>query len=133
MALFKIPKKTKEEKLLKLSAAQRAELDRIEEDAIANYRGPGPDLESAIGMLRIGHHVGWKVLYLMHSKSTIRKYEQILGGIKVRELFKETGPSSYRHFGIRLIETVTNFWKMVSGESDEAKQLDRTHRQYLER
>jgi len=36
--VFKIPKKTKEERLAKLTALQRVELDRIEADALAVYR-----------------------------------------------------------------------------------------------
>ncbi|MGC2519446.1 MAG: hypothetical protein WA373_10130 [Burkholderiales bacterium] len=114
MALFKIPKKSKEEKLAKISPSLRAELDRIEADAIANFEGQVDEMESALGMLRLGHHVGWKVLYLIHSKATIRKYEAILG-IKVRELFPEEGPSSYRFNVYRLAETASNFWKVVSG------------------
>lgn len=32
----------------------------------------------------VGFHFGWKVLYLVHSKRTIKKYEAMLG-IKVTE------------------------------------------------
>lgn len=128
MAIFKIPKKTKDEKLKVLSPAQRAELDRIEADAIANFKGQLDELESAIGMLRIGHHMGWKVLYIIHSKRTVRKYEEILG-IKVRELFEETGPSTYRSYGFRMAEAFSNFWKVVSGaekiDADKKRQVER--------
>jgi hypothetical protein len=115
MSLFKIPKKSKEEKLAQLSPAQRRQLEELEAEAIAEYKGELPELESALGMLRLGHHVGWKVLYIIHSKRTIRKYEEILG-IKVRDIFPETGPSSYRNYGYRIVEGVTNFWKRISGE-----------------
>jgi len=115
MALFKIPKKPKEEKLLKLTPAQRRQIDEIEANAIADYQGDLADLESALGMLRIGHHFGWKVLYVIHSKQTIRKYEDILQ-IRIRDIFDETGPSSYRSNGFRLVETLSNFWKAIGGE-----------------
>lgn len=114
MALFKIPRKAKDEKLKKLSAAQRAHLDEIEANALADFQGQLDELESAIGMLRMGHHFGWKVIYLIHSKRTVRKYEEILG-IKVRELFDEEGPSTYRSVGYQMVKTVSNFWKVVSG------------------
>jgi hypothetical protein len=122
MTLFKVPKKSKEEKLLKLTAAQRAQLEEIEAEAIADFEGDPSELESAIGVLRIGHHVGWKVLYLMHSKRTIRNYEKILTGssktpVRIRDLFKETGPSTYRSGAYRLVESLSNFWKAVSGET----------------
>ena len=118
MGLFKTPKKPRDEKLAKLSPAQRAELERIELDAIANFSGDLHELESALGMFRIGHHFGWKVLYIIHSKATIRKYEKYLG-IKVRDLFPETGPSSYRSQGYRIAQAASNFWKAVSGEAED--------------
>ena len=120
MALFKVPKKTKEEKLAKLTPEQRRRLEEIEADAIADFEGDLPDLESALGMLRLGHQVGWKVLYIIHSKQTVRKYEGILH-IKVREIFKETGPSSYRLNGFRLVETMSNFWKAIGSGTKEIK------------
>ena len=131
MALFKTPRKSKEEKLARLSSGQRAEVDRIEQDAIANFKGQFDELEAALGMLRIGHHVGWKVLYIIHSKSTIRKYEKILG-VQIREVFPETGPSSYRSLGFQIAMAASNFWKFVSGESEEAKKLQRDERRRVE-
>jgi hypothetical protein len=127
VSLFKAPKKSKEEKLAKLTPSQRAELDRIELDAIANYSGDLTELESALGMLRMGYHFGWKVLYIVHSKRTIRKYEEYLG-IKVRELFPPTGPSSYRNNGYRIAEAATNFWKVISGDAEDVK-LDEHRRE----
>ena len=119
MSILKPPKKPREQKLARLSPSQRTELERIEADAIADFKGQLDELESALGMLRLGHHMGWKVLYIMHSKSTVRKYERILGGIKIREIFPEVGPSAYRSLGYRIAETASNFWKVVSGTSEE--------------
>lgn len=107
--------KPREEKLAKLTDEQKVELQKIEEDAIAGFSGQLDELESALGMLRMGHHFGWKVLYLIHSKRTIRKYEGMLG-IKVRDVFPETGPSSYRSYGLALAEKFSNFWKVVGGD-----------------
>ena len=101
-------------KLAKLSTSQRAELESIESNAIARFRGQLNDLESALGMLRLGHHFGWKVLYLIHSKQTIRKYESILN-VKVRDVFKEHGPSSERSRGFLSAQRLSNFWKIISG------------------
>ncbi|MFA6120178.1 MAG: hypothetical protein WCT35_00185 [Sideroxydans sp.] len=113
--LFSAPAKPREEKLAKLTDEQKVELQKIEEDAIAGFSGQLDELESALGMLRMGHHFGWKVLYLIHSKRTIRKYEGMLG-IKVRDVFPETGPSSYRSYGLALAEKFSNFWKVVGGD-----------------
>lgn len=113
--MFEPPEKSKTEKLAKLSPEQYAQIKLIEEDAIANFKGDLTRLESALGMLHMGQHFGWKVLYLMHSKRTIRNYEEILG-IKIRDIFPETGPSSYRSYGLIAAEKLSNFWKVVSGE-----------------
>ena len=102
-------------KLADRTVDQAAELERIERHAIANFRGQLDELESALGMLRMGHHFGWRVLVLIHSKRTLRKYEEILG-IQVREFFKEEGPSHERSVGYMLAKKIGNFWKVVSGD-----------------
>ena len=109
------PNKSKEDKLAKLTDEQRNLLIKVEENAVAGFIGQLNELESALGMLIMGHHIGWKVLYLIHSKKTIRKYEDILG-IKIRDVFPEEGPSSYRSNGLVLAKKASNFWKVVSGE-----------------
>jgi len=123
-------KKSQEDKLAKLTPAQRTELDRIELEAIANFEGVLDELEAALGVLRMGHHMGWKVLYIIHSKATIRKYEKILD-IKIRDVFPEVGPSAYRSNGYRIVQKVSNFWKFISGETPEAKKLDREERRTI--
>ena len=98
------------------------------DDVIATYTGPGDELEAAIGMYMIGRHVGWKVLYLMHSKSTVAKYERILK-IKVREEFDDVTDDSHRSSAYRAAKALTNFWKIVSG--DEKLPLERAERRAL--
>jgi len=105
----------KEKRLAVLTQEQKDELQAIEDKAITNFAGQLDELESALGMLRMGHHVGWKVLYLIHSKKTIRKYEDILD-IKIREIFADKGPSAGRSLGLVIAEKYSNFWKVVSGE-----------------
>lgn len=113
--LLKIPDKPHAEKIAKLSGEQLLQLQVIEENAIAKFSGQLDELESALGMLRMGHHFGWRVLYLIHSKRTIRKYEDILG-IKIRDVFPDKGPSSYRSAGLCFAEKFSNFWKVVGGD-----------------
>ena len=123
MALFKVPKKSKEEKLARLTPEQKRQLDEIEGNAIADFQGDLTDLESALGMLRMGHHFGWKVLYIIHSKRTIRKYEDILK-IKIRDIFDDPGPSSYRNSGYRFVQDLSNFWKAIGGEQKIEKRRE---------
>ena len=85
------------------------------DEAVHNFTGPFDELESALGMYALGRHVGWKVLFILHSKKTVKKYEDILG-ISVREEFQEEGPESLRSVGYSIAKTFSNFWKVVSGE-----------------
>lgn len=100
---------------VKVSAARRQELQRIEVQAIEGFRGQAQELMSALGFLRVGDYFGWKVLVLMHSKKTIRKYESILG-IEIRSFFPEDGPGADRSAGYRIARNLSNFWKAVSGD-----------------
>lgn len=91
-----------------------AALVEIADRAAVRFKGQFTELESAIGMLFIGRLFGWKVLYLVHSKATIRKYESILGE-SVRELFPEVGEYASKSVGFRLSQKFTSFWKLVNG------------------
>lgn len=88
--------------------------------AIFNFHGDLGELEGALGMYMIGRHFGWKVLYIIHSKKTIRKYEDILG-ITVREAFPEVGPDAERSNGYRVVQHATNFWKSITSGQIEGK------------
>lgn len=90
-------------------------------------RQPGlqlDELESALGMYMIGFHFGWKVLYVIHSKKTIRKYEEILG-ISVRDVFDEFGPDAERTNAYKVAQAVSSFWKLVSGEEKPSIDVDK--------
>lgn len=102
------------DRLFNRSLEQEAELSRIEREAIARFSGDITELEAALGVLRVGHHFGWRVLVLIHNKRTIRKYEEILA-INVREFFPAEGPSHERSIGYGWAKQIGNFWKAVSG------------------
>ena len=88
----------------------------IVSEAIRKFVGQGPELESAIGMLFVGHAYGWKVIHLIHSQATVRKYEAILE-IKIKDVFPEKTNYSERSRGFQIAETLSNFWKAVKGEA----------------
>jgi hypothetical protein len=97
------------------------QLDQVTKD----FKGQLDELESAIGMYMVGRLVGWKVLVLIHNKRTIRKYEEILGGINIREIFPEEGPFAHKSVGLEIAKKLGNFWKVVSGEQkvEERREL----------
>lgn len=113
--LLGIPSKPNEDKIVVLSREQEERLRQIERDAVVRFQGDIPQLEAALGMLRAGFYFGWKVLYIVHSKRTVRTYEEILG-IRIRDVFPETGPSSYRSIGLNLAQRFSNFWKVAGGD-----------------
>jgi hypothetical protein len=97
------------------SSSQLKRMNEIDQIAIAKFIGNINELETALGMLRVGYQYGWRALILIHSKTTLTKYEAILG-IDIREEFPEEGPSSDRCRGIRIYKKIGKFWKIVSGE-----------------
>ncbi len=101
--------------LAKLTEAEKAEAFDQAGLAVASFSGSLEELEKAIGMLMLGYHFGWKVLLLVHSKRTIRKYEKILG-IDIKTFFPAEGPSAERSMGLDLAKKIGNFWQVVSGD-----------------
>ena len=111
-----------------LNEVQTTRAVEIVQGAVLRFRGTVDELEAAVGMYMMGHYLGWKVLVLMHSKRTIRKYEDILQ-IVVREEFPEEGSESDRSIAYAASKKISNFWKAVSGE---AKAFDPGDRKLLE-
>ena len=102
-------------KLKPLSVEKLKQLQEIELRAIAKFYGNLDELESALGFLRLGFQYGWKVLAIIHSKKTFKKYELILD-ITARELFPEETPSSERSMGYAFAKKIEKFWQVVNGE-----------------
>jgi len=67
-----------DKRLSKLNPEQVSQLQAIEDKAITNFIGTLDELESALGMLRMGHHFGWRVLYLIHSKKRFVNMKRFL-------------------------------------------------------
>lgn len=92
----------------------RESIDRFDE-RIKKFRGQLPTLESAVGAYVVGRKLGWKVLYLVHDKRTIRKYEQILE-VKFRDELPADGELANKSLAWAMASKLSNFWKAVSGE-----------------
>lgn len=89
---------------------------RIIDRAVDSFQGNLDDLESAVGMLMLGRHYGWRVLLLIHSPNTVRKYLKILGLKNLRDVLPETGVLAHRSNAWRLVDGTSNFWKVVRGQ-----------------
>lgn len=120
-----MPKAKPLSKTPKPTADQARERYEFLDGVLRNFHGQVDELESALGMYLVGFHFGWKVLHMIHTKKTIRKYEDILG-IKIIEAFEPLGPDADRTNAFTIIQGVSNFWKAVSG--DEKVDMDRDRR-----
>lgn len=88
----------------------------IVDRAVDDFNGDLDELESAIGMLMLGRHYGWRVMMLIHSPTTIRKYLKILGIKNLRDVLPEVGVLAHRSNAWRLLDGTKNFWKVVRGQ-----------------
>ena len=98
-----------------LTVEELLKIQDVELEAIATFSGLADELETALGFLKLGFQVGWKPLVIVHSKRTFKKYEKILG-IDARTFFPEETPMSSRSRGYKIAITLSNFWKVVSGD-----------------
>lgn len=120
-----MPAKPRKKRTTPLATPKEAqERYALMDHAIREFAGQLDELESALGMYMIGHHFGWKVLHVIHSKRTIKKYEDTLG-IKITEVFPPFGPDADRTNAYDIIQTVSNFWKLVSGEEKPSLAIDK--------
>lgn len=87
----------------------------IVNDAFDSFRGSIQEYNSAVGVFFLGFQLGWKPLYLMHSRNSIKKYEKILG-VQFQEIFPPVGDKASRSYAWSIAENVSNFWKAVKGE-----------------
>ncbi len=88
----------------------------IVDRAVDDFNGDLDDLESAIGMLLLGRHYGWRVVLLIHSPTTVRKYLKILGLKNLRDVLPEVGVLAHRSNAWRLLDGTKNFGKVVRGQ-----------------
>lgn len=90
---------------------------------IVDFKGDIRQLESAIGALVFGRHVGWKVLLLIHDTRTLRKYEKILG-VEFRKVLPEVGVRADKSVAWRYAQKIGEFWKIVKGEIRQGKSAE---------
>lgn len=95
---------------------QKQDLQATIDRAIEDFNGNLNDLGSAIGMLMLSQRYGWRVMLLIHSPNTVRKYLKILGLKNLRDLAPEVGELAHRSNAWRLVDGTANFWKVVRGQ-----------------
>ena len=81
----------------------------------SEYRGHCATLAGALGALAFGQLYGWKAVWLVHSRGTIKSYEEALG-ISFRDHMPDRTELSTRIVGIRWADELGKFWAVVKGE-----------------
>ena len=71
-------------------------------------------MESAIGAVVIGQHLGWRGLKMVHNPSTYNKYEKLIG-VKFKDICPEETKYSKRLLGIAIAKKIGAFWDIVMG------------------
>jgi hypothetical protein len=92
-----------------------AELKQAIDQAIKRFKGYGPSLETAIGAVYVGKAMGWEVLYMLHNRSTLKKFEDILG-FNLRDQMEPNTPLSRKHLVWDWATKAKAFWKVVRGD-----------------
>lgn len=98
-----------------MNSLSEKQLVELIDNATKNFSGQLDMLESAIGYLMIGRKFGWRVMFVIHRLSTIRKYEKILG-IDSKQVMPAEGPCAEKSVAFKALKKVTNYWKAVKGE-----------------
>lgn len=88
--------------------------------AFRDFKGDIREFERAVGTLYVARYTGWKPMYLMHDRKSVKKYENHLD-IKFQEIVPAEGDAAHRSAAYLLLikakKTLTDFWGVVRGES----------------
>lgn len=105
----------KEKDLSTLQTVETTDLDEIIKQACVNYHGEAAILESAIGALFIGRLYGWRVLRIVHMRTTYNRYQKVLG-VDFKTVCPERGVLSYRSIGLKVADKLGQFWHVAAGK-----------------
>lgn len=101
-------------------------LKRIE-DVVTSYQGPADELSDSIGMLVLGHFVGWRVVRLVLPRRTWPIATRLFGDLK--ELLPERGRYAHKSLGLALVDRIGGYWDFIRGAKDALPLHDRVRLQ----
>lgn len=83
-----------------------------------NFKGDMVELSNAIGALNVGRFYGWRVLRIIISNASYRKYQRVLG-LEFKEVLPRETVYSTKSAGYNLVlkaeETGKKFYDFVNG------------------
>lgn len=80
-----------------------------------SFHGDLTLLADAIGALNLGKIYGWKVLRIIYSPLTYKKYENVIG-LEFNKVLPETTNYSKRSYGFQIVQEANKYWQAVSGQ-----------------
>lgn len=104
--------------ILNLNKDQEA----IIQKALKEFKGQIDTFESALGALIIGQHYGWRVLKIIHSPATYKKYEKLLG-LSFEDICPERGALAHKSIGLMVADKMNSFWAVVLGKIEVKNKL----------
>lgn len=83
---------------------------------LENYSGLSGQLSSAIGLVVMGHLMGWRFARLVLSRQSWKLATQLFGDLK--QFLPEETVYSRKSVGLSLIKNIADFWAYVKGTKD---------------
>lgn len=95
---------------------------KIVGQAIADYRGNVVRLESAVGALVVGSNYGWRLLKIVHSSSTYKDYESVLG-VRFQDVCPERTALSKKSYALSIADKLKSFWSVATGKKSVKEKM----------
>lgn len=93
---------------------ENKKLDEYVKNLMEVFQGDLTDLADAVGALNLGRVYGWKVLRIIYSPVTYRKYQKILG-LDFKAVLEEKTDFSKRNKGYQIALDLNKYWETVQG------------------
>jgi hypothetical protein len=91
------------------------ELDDYIKNLMETYKGDLTLLADAVGALNLGRVYGWRVLRVVYSPMTYRKYQKALG-VEFNNVVPELTALSERSVGYKIASKIKDYWAAVRRE-----------------
>lgn len=92
--------------------SDRELLDKVE-DVVKNFKGQADHLSEAIGLIVLGHFMGWRVVRLISSRRCWETTTRIFGDPK--EFLPERGRYAYKSIGLSIVDRIGGYWDFIKG------------------
>jgi hypothetical protein len=87
-------------------------------DRVREFEGDFAYLEGALGALLVGQLVGWRVLYVVHSRPVVNRYQRDLGldfkgDFNGKPVMPERGVFAEKSKALLFADKIQDFWRVA--------------------